>query len=114
ELSPTLRAEAHASHLANRFSAGRSGLGGGADFVGDVNTVGADLHWKGWHRHEWLVAVAGSFETIDRAFFSFPAPPPGSGLSSPPPIEVRDQKRDAVGATLQDQIEVSSRLAVIA
>jgi outer membrane receptor for ferrienterochelin and colicins len=108
DLSPTVHAEVRASHLVNRFKAGN------ADFVGGVNGLGLDVQWKGWRRHEWLLGFGGSFETIDRAVFRFPPPPAGAPGGAPPPVNIDDETRDAVSATLQDRFDVSDRLALIA
>jgi iron complex outermembrane receptor protein len=108
DLAPSVHAELRATHLSNRFETGN------ADFVGGVNGVGLDLQWKGWRRHEWLLGLAGSFETIDRAVFRFPPPPPGANVSAPPPVTIDDENRDALSLTLQDRFDVSDRVAVTA
>lgn len=98
-ITPALGATWRASWLHNRIAEQN------ASGTGSVAKLAADLTWK-----SWLLGADYSRSTIDEAFFRFP-PPPGQ---PPGPLVqlVRDAKRDILGITLQDRIDLGKALAL--
>src|ERR1051325_6891738 len=98
-ITPALNATLRANWLHNRIAEQN------ASGSGDVGKIAADFTWK-----SWLLGADYSRSTIDQAFFRFPPPP---GQPSGPLVQlVRDAKRDILGVTLQDRIDLGKALAL--
>jgi iron complex outermembrane receptor protein len=103
EIARDVAIDAHAQYLYNDLAVGF------AAFKGDEIQGGADLHWTGWARQNWIFGVEYSDASIDSA--EFHAPPPPNGGPPPPPLEIDNKHRNVGSVYAQDQIELLSTLS---
>jgi outer membrane receptor for ferrienterochelin and colicins len=103
DFSKVLHAELHVEHLDNHFD------GVPNTFDGPLSGGGFDVTWTGWSHHSWLVSTSYSSEKTDRATALLPPPPGGT---APPPLAIVDKTREVAGVALQDQIDLSSAVAL--
>lgn len=102
ELTPALNLVAHAARFATSLQP--SPLPS-ITFEDDVSRIGADLTWDGLARQSWLASVEFAHFVIDEA---------RQGVLAGPPLVIDDAKRDAIGITLQDRIDLSDSFSVTA
>lgn len=121
-LGPDLKAIAHADYRRNRFELSD------VELEGWVGGGGVALQWQGWRRHAWLLDVGWTGSHIDRARFrpldaSPPSSPPQSGpVPGAPPlpgsgtlgVDLEDEGRTILSATLQDAFDLSEDLTLTA
>jgi outer membrane receptor for ferrienterochelin and colicins len=105
DLAPSLRAEARAGFQDDDFSAGDNARG-------SVVGTGLDLTYGGVARNSFLLSL--SYETSVMTSATYLRPPPPPPAQPPPPVSFADKRRDIFGITLQDQLDVSDKLAVTA
>jgi len=101
EMTRDLGVDAHIEYLYNDIAIANTA------FKGDELLGGADLHFSGWARQNWLAGVEYSDANIDRAVFP---PPPVPGQPPPPAIVITDKHRSVASLYLQDQIELAPSL----
>jgi iron complex outermembrane receptor protein len=105
DVAPSLHAEAHAGFQDDDFATPNTARGSAV-------SSGLDLTWTGLSRNNVLLSASYETSVITSAVYQRPPPPPPSAV--PPPLTLNDERRDILGITLQDQIDVTDKLAVTA
>ncbi|MCP5161666.1 MAG: TonB-dependent receptor [Hahellaceae bacterium] len=121
--TPDLTIDSHFNYLRNDFRSRPR------KFEGDSYDASLDVHWTGWRYHAWSLGLNYIYANIDNASWLLPALPsqgslPTPGGLTPSPLvpgnsntisaDVNNQHWQQTGVSLQDQIELSPTVNLIA